>query len=479
MRKAAAFGIVVIVVLVAIIAGPKMVRKHGPPNTADKQQTGISVRVAYARAGTMLSTVEVSGDIRALKQVVLSAKISGRVVSVPFREGDSVSAERVVVQQDTSDLCAQVRQAEAALESTKSKLSQALTSARLSDTQTEAQVAQAKAALDGAKANLRMLKTGARTQERAQAENAVASAKANFEHAKQDLERMRGLYAEGAISKQRIDLIQMQYDVAAAQYDSAKQQLSLVKAGARDEEIESAEKQVAQAQEALRIAEANRARKALRQEDIKVAEAGVAQAEASLAYARQQLANASIRTPISGTVSRRLTEPGEMASPGAPLIEIVALDTAYFEASVSETDMHKVKVGQPVRVSVDALPGRKFGGAVHKIFPTADKKTRQFTVRIQVLNRIGALKPGMFARGSIEVAKHEDTVIIPKDALIPTGKGLAVYVVLGSVAKSRPVTLGFETREEAEVLSGASPGDKLVVVGQDKLSDGVRVHVAD
>ena len=478
MKRTVLFAIVIVLVGV-VIAKPILSPRNKGSSGTDQSAAGISVRVGYSRTGNMASVVDVSGDIKALKSAMLSAKISGRVVSVPYREGDRVAAGAVVVRQDTSDLQAQAQQAEAGLLSARARLSQALTSEELSNMQTESQIVQAQAALDAVRARLQMIKKGARSQEVASAENAVASAKANFENAKVNLERMRDLYAQGALSKQQMDLVQMQYDMASAQYDTAKQQLSLVKAGAREEEIETAQKQVEQAEEALRIAKANRAQKALREEDVKSANAGVAQAEAALAYARQQLANAYIRTPIAGTVSKRLTEPGQMASPGVPLVEVVALDTIYFEATVSEIDIDKIKAGQPVEVTVDALPGRKFKGLVQKILPTADEKSRHFTIRIAVLNRTGDLRPGMFARGGIEIARHEDTVVIPKDALISNGRGRAVYIVVDSKAVLAPVTTGFETREEAEALSGVSAGDVLVVVGQDKLSDGVKVNVAD
>ena len=473
-RKVFLAGVVLVVVVLGLSGVMK--RGHKPPAPPE---TGISVRTALAHTGSMASTIEVSGDIKALKSVVLSAKISGRVASVPYREGDSVRAGTAVVRQDTSDLSAQVQQAEAGLLAAQARSSQAVTSAGLSDTQTEAQIRQAKAALDAAKAHLQMVKSGARSQEVAQAENAVASAKANYDNAKLNLDRMQGLFNQGALAPAQMDLVKTQYNIASAQYDSAKQQLSLVKAGAREEEIESAKKQVDQAQEAYRMALANRAQKDLRQDDIKSGKAGVALAQATLTYARQQLANAYIRTPISGTVSKRYTEPGQMASPGAPLMEVVALDTIYFEASLSEMDVDKVKIGQPVQVTVDALPGRKFQGAMQKLLPTADLKSRHFTVRIAILNRSGELKPGMFARGSIEVAKHKDAVIVPKDALMVNGNGVSVYMIIDSVAKLRPVRVGFETREEAEILSGISAGDELVILGQDKLSDGVKIHVAD
>jgi RND family efflux transporter MFP subunit len=288
---------------------------------------------------------------------------------------------------------------------------------------------------------------------------------------------MKSMYDQGAITPRQWDAAQTQYRLAQAQYDSAQQQLSLIEAGAREEEIEAAEKAVIQAEEALRMAISNRSQKSLREEDVKSAQAGVAQAKAALAYARQQLANASIRTPIAGTVSMRNVEPGQMANPGIPLVEVVALNTTYFEAAVSEIDIDRIKVAQPVQVEVDALPGRKFRGVVQKLFPTADPKSRQFLVRITIPNPGGELRPGMFARGRIEVARHNGVVVIPKDALMTNGTGQSVYVVRDSIAKLAPVTTRFESAEEVEV-SGVSAGNELVVVGQDKLSDGVKVHVA-
>ncbi|MHB1456948.1 MAG: efflux RND transporter periplasmic adaptor subunit [Armatimonadota bacterium] len=427
----------------------------------------------------MTNLIEVSGQIKALKWTSISANSSGKVTSVPYREGDKVSAGSVVVVQDTADLNSMVRQAEAGVLQAKARLSQAVTSAGVSSTQTEAGIAQAKAALESAKAGLQLVKKGARSQELKSAENAVASAEANAKNAEITLKRTRDLYSQGAQSRQQMDLVQMQYDIAEAQLDTAKQQLSIVKAGARDEEIVSAQKQVDQADEAYKSAISTRANKSLRQEDIKTAKAGVVQAEAQLAYARQQLSEAYIRTQVGGVISRRNVEPGQTVGTGTILLEIVALDSIYFEATVSEMDIDKIKMNQTVAVTVDALPSRKFIGTVQKILPVADSGSRQFTLRIKLDNRNGELKPGMFARGGIEIGRHANVVIIPKDAIISSKNGHAVFIVKGETAKQKAVKLGFETREEAEVLSGVSASDKLVVLGQDKLSDGVKVNAVN
>ena len=100
-------------------------------------------------------------------------------------------------------------------------------------------------------------------------------------------------------------------------------------------------------------------------------------------------------------------------------------------------------------------------------------------MRIQVLNKSGDLRPGMFARGSIIVDKHDNVVILPKDALVAEGRGHAVWMISDSKAQKKPVTTGYETREEIEAVSGVSASDVLVIVGQDKLSDGVKVQIVD
>ncbi len=465
-----------ILVAIALIIMSMMVIGCKKPMPKQAVDTSVSVRLGSARIGTMVKTIDVSGQIKALKWTTLSAKNPGRIVSVKYREGDWISAGSVIATQDTSDMLIQIKQAEAGLSAAKAKLSQAMTGADVSDTQTEASIAQAKSALDSAKSALQLIKKGARTQEVKSAENAVASAEANFKNAEISLTRTRNLYSQGAQSKQQMDMVQMQYDIASAQLDTAKQQLSIVKSGARTEEIDTAQNRVDQAAEAYKIALSGRSNKSLRSEDIKAARAGVTQAQSQLNYAKLQLNNAYIKSPISGIISKRNIEPGQYANPGMPLVEIVDLGSIYFEATVSEMDIHNIRKNQTVSVTVDAVPNMQFVGNISKILPTADSSSRQFTIQVSIPNRDGKLKPGMFVRGGIEVGRHKDVLIIPKDALVNLTDEYAVYTVDNDIASLKKVKLGYETREEIEVISGISLKEKLVVLGQDKLSDGVKVN---
>ncbi len=308
---------------------------------------------------------------------------------------------QVVAQLDRSDYLAQLRQAEAGLQSAQARLSQAQTGYNVTTVQSSAAIEQAKAGLAAAQANYEKIKNGARSQERMIAENQVATAKANLDNAQANLKRYKQLYQQGAVAQAQLDVYQTQYDVAQAQYNSAKQNMSLVEEGARSEDVRAAQTQVTQAKEALKTAQANAGQNAIRQEDIKNARAGVAQAEAQVALAKEQLDNTNIISPIDGIVSNRMAEPGQMALTSVPLIEVVDLSTVYFQAGVSETVLSKIHPGQVVMVSVDAYPSAGFTGTVQKIYPTASANTREFSVRVHIPNPKHELRPGMFARGSV------------------------------------------------------------------------------
>ncbi|HOP79862.1 MAG TPA: efflux RND transporter periplasmic adaptor subunit, partial [Armatimonadota bacterium] len=444
-------------------------------------EVGKPIQTSRIELGGIEDTIEVTGDITALQTVTLSPKISGKVSYVTVREGDIVRAGQVIVQLDRSDAEANLRQATAGLESAQARLSQARTSASVTEVQSTAGIRQAEAALAAAEANLQKIKKGARSQERMIAENQVATAKANLNNADANLKRYKQLYQQGAVAKAQLDVYQTQYDVALAQYNSAMQNLSLVEEGARTEDVRAAETQVTQAREGLRAAKANAAQNALRQEDIKNAMAGVSQAKAQVALAQEQLNNTVITSPIDGVVSKRMTEPGQMATPGMPLMEVVSLSTVFFQANVSETVLAKVKPGQPVHVKVDAYPGQTFVGKVEKLYPTASTGTRNFSVRIQVPNPESQLKPGMFASGSIVTGGSKAAVLVPQDAVEDRAGRSIVFTVEENKVKMHTITKGLSNTQFVEVLmpTELEAGDMVVTSGNEYLEDGDKVYMTN
>jgi RND family efflux transporter MFP subunit len=420
----------------------------------------------------------VTGSIAALQTVNLSPKITARVVSVAGREGAAVRRGQVVVQQDTSDLRTEVQRAEANLQAARARLSQAQTQRSVADKTSLGEVENQRQLLRQAQAQLALARRPQRTEQVAVAENAVRQAQANFERAQADQKRYEGLVKEGAAAQSVLDQYVTQERVNRAALDSARQQLEIARTGGRAEDIRQAEANVIRARLAVSNAITNLQQTRVRREEVAAARAAVAQNEAALAFARQQLANAAIRSPIDGVIAERLTEPGQMAAPGAAVVRLVALDTVFFEAQVPETAVGQVRASQNVRVRVDAYPGREFKGTVARIYPTASTQSRNFAVRIVVPNAGKLLRPGLFARGEV-VAERRTGVVVAKDALLARDGKTLVFVAApgGDKAERRDVRVGIQTEQTAEILSGVRDGERVIVAGQDALKDGGSIRV--
>jgi len=234
--------------------------------------------------------------------------------------------------------------------------------------------------------------------------------------------------------------------VARAQLEAARQQQSLVRTGARPEELEMARAQVAQAQ-------------------------------AAVALARLQLQHSVIASPLAGTVVRRAINPGEMAAPGVPLFTVARIDPVDATLDLSETDLGQVRAGQPALLRVDAYPARVFQGVVRAVAPSGDPRTRIFKVKVAVANPARALRPGMFARGEITVGRAVNALVIPRDAVSTDSGQPVVFVADGGVARRRTVTLGATAGPLVEVRGGLRLGDRVIVSGQSGLTDGAAVTV--
>ncbi len=463
MRK---FGWIVGLILIIAALGLLVLRsmdKRAAERKAEAEAAAahaLPVQTARVELGNIEATIETSGTIAVREEADIVAKIPGRVASVAVDEGDTVRAGQVVIRLEQDDILAQLDQAKAAVGAAEAQLLQARTGVQAAEAQRGA-----------ARAQLTAIRTGARTQERKQAEAAVAQARANLENARSTYERMKKLCDAGGISKQQMDLVQMQYDVAKAQYDSAQEQLSLVREGARKEDIEAAEQRLRQAEAG--VAQAKSA--------VKAAEAGLMQAKAALQFAEVQLANTFIRSPISGRVSLRQTEPGEMA-PGAsmmrgvPLLHVVNNQTAYVEVSIPDVQMDEVKRGGTAKITIDGIPGRAFRGRVTELNPASDPASRSCRVKASLENPSPDVKPGMFARVSLVVHQRQGVVVLPRHVVMEKGRNF-VMVKDGNVAREREVTLGLVNQEQVEVTSGLRPGEEVVVVGQELLKDGDPIEV--
>jgi RND family efflux transporter MFP subunit len=202
------------------------------------------------------------------------------------------------------------------------------------------------------------------------------------------------------------------------------------------------------------------------------------QAVANKQIVRKRLSDATLHSPINGFISKRSVEPGEMASPGRPVFEIVQLDPVEISVGVPETDVHLVRIGQRAEIKVPALPGESFKGTVRVINVSADPSTRTYMTRITVANPRHFLRVGMVAEANISGDRILNITTLPGEAVVRDQQGATVVFVYYPDQRrvySKRVDVGTVHGKEIEIKSGLSGNESIVLAGQERLRDGVIV----
>ena len=191
------------------------------------------------------------------------------------------------------------------------------------------------------------------------------------------------------------------------------------------------------------------------------------------------LENTVLCSPIDGVVTARNYDVGDMYAMSMPIYTVEQIRPVKLLVGISESDYTKVKKGDAVEITVDALPGQTFTGKVGKIYPTIDAATRTFLVEVVVTNNGNVLRPGMFARVNVTFGVNNN-VVIPDVAVVKQqGSGERFVYILNQdgTVNYQKVVLGRRMGAEYEVLEGIPSGAKVVTGGQIRLKDGVKVTV--
>jgi membrane fusion protein (multidrug efflux system) len=344
---------------------------------------------SYAGAHPTTDDAYVQGDT-----TIISAKVSGRVSHVLVRGYQHVRKGDPLVELDPVDAEIILQQAQAGLETARTRVSQAAAALVAQRHQASAAFAQAQAAHAAASARVPQSQTTVALEDqtvresiamaRAQlssAEAQVSSTRSNLVKSRNDLARAKELLAQGAVAVQLVDQAQAAYDAAAAQDRSAtdmvsQAQAALARARAaqlnvpiRRQDVTAALAQQAQAAAGLETARAGFDVVAQREAELAAARAGVAQAEAQLAAARQQLVYTRVTAPDDAIVGSDVpVQPGQVVQPGQTLLTLVFSSSKWVQANFKETQLARVRVGQPATVRVDLL-SRTFHGRVERLGP--------------------------------------------------------------------------------------------------------------
>lgn len=203
----------------------------------------------------------------------------------------------------------------------------------------------------------------------------------------------------------------------------------------------------------------------------------VERAKAALSLAKERLSRVILRSPINGMIKQKAVTTGMFVKTGMPLLNLIQIDPLFLTFSVTEKDVGTLKRGQDVVFSVDAFPNREFKGKVDIIYPNVDEHSRMLKVEALIPNRSLELKPGFFSRVMVYTGAQKEAVLIPITSILYEGTKVRVFLNENNKARERYLKLGRKYGEMMEITEGLQAGEKLVVVGQNTLTDGVNVRV--
>jgi len=251
----------------------------------------------------------------------------------------------------------------------------------------------------------------------------------------------------------------------------------------RDDE-ERAKLREAAANLTLAQDELRRTRQLAEQRTVSQSELDRAIANAEAAAARRDLAQVEldrmhIVAPFDGVLGARQVSPGDRVSKTTQLVRIDAVKRLRLLFSVPEAVLNVARSGSSVEVAVSPYPGEHFPGSVYFVAPTLDPINRRLLLKAWVPNAEQRLKPGLFANIRLEVARHEEALVVPESAVAYDAEGVFVWRVTPARSVERvPVQLGIRERGRVEVTSGLAAGDRIVSAGTHKVAPGTLIEEA-
>ena len=201
-------------------------------------------------------------------------------------------------------------------------------------------------------------------------------------------------------------------------------------------------------------------------------------ATASEAMAKKSLADTKLYAPFGGYIATKDAEVGQNAGPGVPVVKLVSIGSVKVKISVPEDDIQRIKKGSSMKIIVPALGNREFSGSVTERGVSADPRSRTYEVKATINNHDGQLLPGMICQAFTNYMQGTTGVFVPANLVqLDSDNNTFVWVVNGGKAVKRQIFISNETAQGAQVSGGLSDGDQLIVAGQQKVSNGMKVEI--
>lgn len=522
--------IVPIVALIAVCgAGTFLVRGCG----AKPVEAAASVPTATVSREDLVITVVETGKVDAETAVELKPRVSGRIARLLVDEGDAVQEGQVVAIIDPMETELRVRQdaaqlrgaqssvrraqlevqqrrvtAQADYERSQSRVAQLEAEMEAQPRLTRAAIVEAETALKNAEEARRLLVESTLPSQKTSVEREVAEARSNFQNAEADLNRQASLLEKGYVSTRTVENARLQLELAQTRLKAAQENQSRF-ATQSAIEVSRADQTIRQSRAALDRAKVNaiqdvtkreeyqsaladlaKARAALRdpallEEDKRRNQASADQLAAVLSDSRRQLNETTVRAPLSGVVTKRFVQVGELAtglssfSSGTSIFRIEDRRSMRIKLQMNEIDMARLQLGMKATIEVDAIPERTYEGRIVKIAPASRDTAAaagqaaspdavvRYDVEVQVVDPDPRLRTGMSAKCRIDVSRRDRALSLPSEFVIREGRKAFVELppadpkAKEAKPQRRPVTLGLQTGARVEILEGLKEGDKV------------------
>ncbi len=457
MRNRKLQGILLTLVIIAIIgAGIFFLQPRALP--AAQAKPAPSYQTAPLQSGSLTSTISLSGAVRARQTATLTWLTSGNVASVPVVKDQTVEKGVLLAALDPGSLPQSVILAQATRVSAQKTLENLLTTNQ-ARANAELALVKAQKALDDAK------KARDNKEFQRASQETIDIARANLIMADKALEDAQSIYDRNK-TRDSDDVVfaaaLSQLAAAQQRYDQAQYNLDYV-----SELPDPLDVQTSQA--LVDVAQANLLAAKLEWERDKdgPSDADVTAARAQVDAAQAVIDTARITAPFTGTLTRAVSQVGDQVAGGTTAFQVDDLSHLYVDGEVPEIDIARVRTGQAVTLSFDALPGQSFSGVVHEIAGTGKTigGTVSFTVTVEITQRDPLLRPGMTASAQI-AAEQALGWVVPRVALHSQAGQPVVYVLRSGQPVAVPVQVGLTTPDQVLLISPAlQAGDELVIGG--------------
>ncbi len=466
----------VIVILVLGIFG--FVDFSGPESISNNSPIYIAER------GHLTINVTESGTIQAREQVVLKSEVEGQTTIIWIvEEGKHVEKGDLLVELDASQRQDELLDQQIRVQNAEADYVRAREALEITRSQGESNVAKAQLDYDFAQQDLKKYVEGEHPKELEELEAKIKLAEADLEDSQKTVEWSKKLFEEKYIAEADLTRDELSYERAKLDLSTAKANLDLLKNYTYGRTVRQLESDVDQTKMALdRVKRQANANLVQDQADLQARELELQRQKERLAKDEDQLEKTKIYAPTAGMVVYATTgrddrrgndeplEAGRSVREREELINLPTANSMLVNVKVHESSLKKVKVGQRVRITINALPGRQFWGRVARIAPLPDAQSfwrgnpdlKVYNTEIHLDGQLEGVRTGMTCKAEIIVESLEDVISIPVQCVVRIGNQPTVYVKHGGRIEPVQVELGLDNKDRVHIKSGISEGDHVL-----------------